>query len=59
MALRRAWAFFTIEFGRFGWGRTPKATLPHQRGFIFFRISWGPGDIDAGIISQMKRRLKP
>lgn len=59
MALRKAWAFITIEFGRFGWGRTPKATLPHQRGFGFIRISWGAGSIDQGVLAQLKAPGQP
>lgn len=51
--------FFTIEFGNYGWGATPKASLPHQRGFGFFRVSWGRGDIAQGILSQMHGPKQP
>nr|WP_295741483.1 hypothetical protein [uncultured Acidocella sp.] len=59
MALRKAWAHITIELGLFGWGRPPKPTLPHQRSFGLFRISWGPGSIDQGVLTELRRPDAP
>lgn len=49
------WFYIAVEFGRFGWGRSPEPILPVQFEIFIARVSFGPSSLSQGLLGAMQR----
>lgn len=48
------WFHFTIEFGRYGFGRCREPVFPRQFDALIARVSFGGGGLDEGLLRAMR-----